>query len=291
MACCLQKRVLNVKLPQGRCGGHVMSQSSLSRTMVQNSGCKCVQFYLGQPTTYDCKDITDEDKKQTLDFCTYNDMSFYIHCPVITNLAKIECSRSIQVVKKQLNIVNGLPGACVLHIGRVGTIEKVAQHLNDIIASGDLPVSQNSRVPFHLLLEIAPGQGSELGSSWEEIRHLYEALDYTRIGLCVDTQHAFASGICSFETSEDVVKLFDISNSIVNKGISLIHLNDSVKPYKSHVAKYAPLREGYIWSSSDESLRSLLQISQDYNLDLISESPNPIADVMLIERYLKQISK
>lgn len=42
-------------------------------------------------------------------------------------------------------------------------------------------------------------------------------MDYTRVGLCIDTQHAFAFGICKFQTYEDVIKLFDMSNSITNK--------------------------------------------------------------------------
>src|SRR5690606_22896129 len=144
----------------------------------------------------------------------------------------------------------------------------------------------HSRVPFHLLLEIAAGQGSELGRSWEEIRHLYEALDYTRVGLCVDTQHAFASGMCSFQTHEDVVKLFDAANGIAPKGISMIHLNDSTKPFGSQVDRHASLRNGYIWSESDEGLKSLIKISKSYGMDLVSETDDPVSDSILVNNYM-----
>jgi deoxyribonuclease-4 len=192
------------------------------------------------------------------------------------------------MVSRELDVVAGLPAACVLHIGKVGTIETVASHINDLMMSGHLPLSTSSRVPFHLLLEIAAGQGTELGRNWEEIRHLYEALDRTRIGLCVDTQHAFASGMCKFETHEDVVKLFDMANYIAPKGISMIHLNDSARPFGSRVDRHAPLREGHIWSASDEGLVALLDRAKEYGMDLITETSNPIQDNIIVQSYMER---
>jgi deoxyribonuclease-4 len=246
-------------------------------------------MFLGNPTTYECKTITFEDKQRTLDYCLQTDTSFYIHCPYVANLAKPECTKSINIINKQLDTISGLPAACVLHIGKVGTIENVAQHINEIQTTGHLPLSNHSRVPFHLLLEIAAGQGSELGRSWEEIRHLYEALDYTRIGLCIDTQHAFASGMCSFQTHEDVVNLFDAANYIAPKGISMIHINDSAREFGSQIDRHSALRTGHIWYNSDEGLRSLIKLSKDYGMDLISETDNPIGDSMLIQQYMNNI--
>ena len=291
MECCCGPKPLslNVRKSGNRCGGHIPLRTTLLDTVCSQPGCKCVQMFLGGPTTYECRTISPEDKQRTLNYCSQTDTTFYVHCPLIANLAKPECHKTINLLNKELDIVAGLPAACVLHVGRVGTIENVAQHINEIQSNGHLPLSNYNRMPFHLLLEIAAGQGSELGRSWEEIRHLYEALDYTRVGLCVDTQHAFASGMCSFQTHEDVVKLFDAANSITRKGISMIHLNDSAKEWESRVDRHAPLRTGYIWTQSDEGLQSLIHISQDYGLDLISETDNPVADSLLVSHYMNQI--
>jgi deoxyribonuclease-4 len=264
---------------------------SLYDTISSQPGCKCTQMFLGDPVTYNCQTITKEDKNRTLEYCTRTDTTFYIHCPLIANLAKPDCSRSVNVISKELDAVSGLPGACVLHIGKVGTIENVAQRINEIQGNGHLPVSHHSRVPFHLLLEIAAGQGTELGRSWEEIRHLYEALDHSRVGLCVDTQHAFASGMCSFQTHEDVVRLFDSATNIAPKGISMIHLNDSAKPFGSRVDRHASLRNGHIWSQSDEGLRSLIEISKSYGMDLVSETDDPASDSVLVDYYMNNTNK
>lgn len=293
MDCCcihnVRSLTLNIRQPGCRHGCCMPFIGSLYDTISMNPNCRCVQTFLGQPTTYDCVNISKQDKEITLEYCTQTDTSFYVHCPLIANLAKPNCYQSVNVIKRELDIVAGLPGACVLHVGKVGTIENVAQKINEIQISGHLPVSHHSRVPFHLLLEIAAGQGTELGRSWEEIRHLYEALDYTRVGLCVDTQHAFASGMCSFQTHEDVVKLFDAANSIAPKGISMIHLNDSARPYGSQVDRHASLRNGYIWSESDEGLKSLIKISKCYGMDLVSETNDPVSDSILVDHYMNSI--
>lgn len=290
-ACCCETipsrhLTLNVRQPGRRCGGHIRLRETLCDTVASYPECRCVQMFLGSPTTYECRTINSIDKARTLDYCTRTDTTFYVHCPYIANLAKPDATKAVAVVSKELDAVAGLPGACVLHIGKVGTIETVAQHINQIQAGGHLPLSHHPKVPFHLLLEIAAGQGTELGRSWEEIRHLYEALDTTRVGLCVDTQHAFASGMCKFETHEDVVKLFDAANYIAPKGISMIHLNDSAKPFGSQVDRHASLRNGYIWSQSDEGLAALISRSKEYGMDLISETDNPVGDGLLVQAYM-----
>lgn len=252
---------------------------------------KCVQTYLGDPTTYDCATIGPTEKQLTGDFCVASDTTFYVHCPLIANLAKTRGGgQSKQVVGAELDVVKGLPAACVLHVGKhlngKGSIETLARNINDLQLNGHLPASQHRRVPFHLLLEVAAGQGTELGRNWEEIRHLYEGLDYTRVGLCIDTQHAYASGMCEFQTHEQVVRLFDSAGSILTKGISMIHLNDSEKPFGSHVDRHAPLTQGFIWNRQQEGLMSLIKMSKDIGMDLISETSDPLGDSLLISQYM-----
>lgn len=284
------KLTLNVRKSDCRCGSHIALKSTLYETLRSHPGIKCMQMYLGGNVNYSVRDVTPEDKQLSLRYCVETDTTFYIHCPLIANLAKEgPCTQSVAVVSKELDIVSGLPGACVLHIGKVGTIENVAQKINQIQADGHLPRSHFSRVPFHLLLEICAGQGSELGRSWEEVRHLYEALDYTRVGLCVDSQHAFASGMSDFQNHESIVKLFDNANNIAPKGISMIHLNDSTKVFGSQVDRHAPLRKGHIWYHSDEGLQTLIHRSKDYGLDLISETSDPFTDVQIVKEYMENM--
>jgi deoxyribonuclease-4 len=262
-------------------------------SMGGSSPLKCVQTFLGDPTTYNCASVSAAEKQLTAEYCVAHDTTFYVHCPLITNLAKTRgAGQSIRVVSDELDVVAGLPAACVLHVGKhlngKGSIETLGRNINDLELNGHLPRSHHQRVPFHLLLEIAAGQGTELGRNWEEIRHLYEALDYTRVGLCIDTQHAYASGMCEFQTHEQVVKLFDSAGSIVHRGVSMVHLNDSEKPFGSQVDRHAPLTRGYIWNRNQEGLKSLVNLSKDIGMDLISETSDPLADNLLVAQYMRE---
>ena len=247
----------------------------------------CCQMYLGDPDTYQCHTLSPEEKEEVRIACEQGDKTFYVHCPFVANLAKSHQHHSFAnaIVAQELGVVEGLPAACVLHVGKKGTLENVAQNINSLHLTGQLPRSHQARIPYHLLLEVAAGQGTELGSSWEQLRKLYEGIDYSRIGFCLDTQHAFAAGMSDFSNHESVVKLFDEAGGIHTGGISLIHLNDSLVEFGRKVDRHAPLRQGHIWAQQDEGLRSLVMYAKEAGIDLVSETSDPGADQALVESY------
>lgn len=283
--CCVnpsRHMTLSVKRGEFRGGLCVPLLDTLEHTVQAAAVCKCVQTYLGDPQTLNVQSITAADKEATRAMCCAHNTTMYVHCSLIANLAKPNAYGAVKHVTQSLDTITGLPAACVLHVGKVGTIENVAQRINDIQRNGHLERSPYSRVPYHLLLEIAAGQGTELGRSWHEIRHLYEALDYTRVGWCIDTQHAFASGMCDFQTHESVVQLFDAAQSFAHKGISMVHLNDSAKPFGSQVDRHAPLTRGHIWSRSTEGLASLINLCKESEIDMVSETSDPLSDLRIM---------
>jgi len=261
---------IRVHPPNQRLGHHFQFVGDLFGTLSQPgaSSCYCIQMYIASPRSYAPKFITDQDKAKSLTYCSSRHKSFAIHCSLLTNLSLPSTDdrtiKSIQHVKSLLKSVQGLPGTCVLHIGKVGSIEQVASNLND------LNIPRSDRVPY-LLLENAAGQGTELGRDWEQLRKLFEAIDTNKVGLCIDTQHSYASGLCDFKDHEEVVKLFDLSDDIGKLG--LIHLNDSKKEFRSKVDRHEVIREGHIWYKEDESLRSLLDRAYEKHLDVILETP------------------
>lgn len=277
---------LNIQYPDARYGSNMPFLGSLTDTL-RYTTTKCTQMFLGAIDKLECRTLTAVDKKSALEICQKCDKTFYVHCPLVANLAKTDCKRAVAIIQKEINMVSDLPGGCVLHIGRVGTIETVAQNLNAL----NIPRSSFDRMPYHLLLETAAGQGTELGRNWEEIRHLYEGLDTTKIGLCCDSQHLFSSAMCKFETHEDVVKLFDMAESILPKGISLMHLNDSTKPFGAHVDRHAPLTKGFIWGESNEGLKALISLSKNAGLDLVTETKSPFEDQAIIASILDSLEK
>ena len=273
-----------------RVGGNVQLQKTLLETLTQEtSSCShCVQFYLGSRQNYKVRRLDYNDIKKSKEYCEKYNKTFYIHCPLIANLAKDPTSqdeKEISILKNswsaihsEINQMNGLPAGCVLHVGANGSINNLIKNLNDI----DVPRNKNINQNKLLILENAAGQGKSLGRTFDEFRKIYEGVDRNTIGICIDTQHIFASGVNRLSNHEDIVKLFDDIESVTGGNPNVIHLNDSKKVFNAKVDRHENITEGYIWNQEDEGLRSLLDICYDQDVDCILETPDSCKDLDLI---------
>lgn len=270
-----------------RYGSHIQLQSTLFQTICHDN-CKCCQIYLGNKLSYQCRDLSFEDKQMTYDYCMLHNKSFYVHCPLITNLAKSDDNdpiniKTMNIIAKELLQIQYLPAACVLHIGHGDSLNNITNRLNYLDNANYLKLS-NTRVNKPLLLEVAAGQKNELGKTLEEVRHIFEGLDKNKIGICLDTQHLYASSMCNFNNHESVVKLFDDIESITS--IGLVHLNDSKKEFGSKVDRHASLGNGYIWSRDMESLHSIINICTEKQIDIVTETDDSYNDELLIKSII-----
>lgn len=285
-SCCCCERIVNVITPDCRCGCHIPWQGSLYETLV-TFPCKSVQMFWGSPISYKITDITTKDKESSLKLCLDYDRTFYVHAPYICNLANPvnENHRAISALEKLLRQVIGLPGAIVAHIGFGKDIIPVAETINQLEILGVLKHSPFPRVPFHFLLECASGKNNQLGHTWEDLRKLYEVLDKSKVGLCIDTQHAFSAGISNFENHESIVQVWENTEYINSHGISMLHLNDSCVPFGNGNDRHAPLGKGYIWGKEQDGLRALTSLARDMGLDMISETNDVLSDMKLVESF------
>ena len=97
------------------------------------------------------------------------------------------------------------------------------------------------------LLENAAGQGSTVGHKFEHLAAIMENVkDQKRLGVCFDTQHAFAAGydLRTEEGYENVWKEFD---KIVGlKWMKAFHLNDSKKELGARVDRHENIGKGLL---------------------------------------------
>ncbi|MBQ8498880.1 deoxyribonuclease IV [Chlamydia sp.] len=137
-----------------------------------------------------------------------------------------------------------------------------------------------------ILLETTAGQGSLIGSTFEELAYLVQGLkSQVPIGICLDTCHIFAAGydISSSEGWEQVLKHFD--DVIGLSFLRALHLNDSVFALGKNKDRHAPIGEGCI---GEESFRFLMQDPRTQNLPKYLETPGG-PDLWVKEiRYLKK---
>jgi len=96
-----------------------------------------------------------------------------------------------------------------------------------------------------LLLETTAGQGTVLGSTFEELAALMElipARQRERVGICLDTCHAYAAGYDLVGDYDGVITRFD--DVIGLSRLRMLHLNDSKTPFGSHRDRHELIGEG-----------------------------------------------
>ncbi|KAI0135598.1 AP endonuclease [Daldinia grandis] len=97
------------------------------------------------------------------------------------------------------------------------------------------------------VLENMAGQGNVIGCKFEDLRDIIELVeDKSRVGVCIDTCHAFAAGydLRAPEAFEDTMSKF---NSIVGaEYLKAFHINDSKAPFDSHRDLHANIGTGFL---------------------------------------------
>jgi deoxyribonuclease-4 len=126
------------------------------------------------------------------------------------------------------------------HGGRLDVaLKRVASAIDEAAGAAgcDVPV----------ILENTAGQGSEVGSTFAELARVMDLVaDRGRVGLCLDTAHAFARGY-DLSTAEGLEStLRQVDDVIGLESLRLVHLNDSKAELGSRVDRHWHIGSGAI---------------------------------------------
>ncbi len=162
-----------------------------------------------------------------------------------------------------LDRLNFHPGSHLNRIAPERSLDLVAESIN-------LALDRTRGVTA--VIENTAGQGSNLGSSFEQLAYLIERVeDRSRVGVCIDTCHAFAAGY-DLRTAEACDRTFAEFDRIVGfRYLKGMHLNDAMKPLGSRVDRHAPLGEGQIGT---ECFRYIARDARFDDMPLILETPD-----------------
>ncbi len=150
-----------------------------------------------------------------------------------------------------LSLLNFHPGAHLNQIPEDECFDLIADGVNKAIA-------HSSNVTF--IIENTAGQGSNTGFRFEQIKSIIDRIkNKNRIGVCIDTCHAFAAGYDLATSKESFNQVFKEFDEVI--GLSYLkgmHLNDSKTPLNSHRDRHASLGHGtmgkecFEWMAKDE---------------------------------------
>lgn len=96
-----------------------------------------------------------------------------------------------------------------------------------------------------LLICTMPGEGTQIGSSFEEIASILAHIDLIdHVGVCLDASAIWACGYDIVNDLDGVLDEFD--KTIGLRNLCAIHLNDCKEPCGSHAVRHARIGEGTI---------------------------------------------
>lgn len=160
-----------------------------------------------------------------------------------------------------LQLLNFHPGSHLNKITVEECLDRVAESIN-------IALGQTSGVTA--VIENTAGQGSNIGNRFEHLRYIIDRVDdKSRVGVCIDTCHAFAAGYDLADHYDETFNEFD--NIVGFSYLRAFHLNDSKKPLGSRVDRHESIGKGCI---GIDFFKRLIADPRFDNMPLILETPD-----------------
>ncbi len=140
--------------------------------------------------------------------------------------------------KLGLDRLNFHPGSHLKQISEEASLDRIAESINRALdrTRGVTAVIENTA-----------GQGSNLGYRFEHLRYLIDRVeDKSRVGVCIDTCHAFAAGYDLSSEMACEMTFAEFDRVVGFEYLRGMHLNDAMKPLGSRVDRHSSLGGGHI---------------------------------------------
>lgn len=257
-------------------GLHVSITGSIDQAAdrAREIGCDTFQMFTRNPRGWKFKKLgADEVKEFRRKVASYELQPAVAHMPYLPNLSspkKLIFKKSLKSLITELERCSllGIP-FLVTHLGShlgkgadVG-LERIVSAINTA-----LPASGGDVM---LLLENTAGTKNSMGSRFEEIRKILDAVDLKeRVGVCFDTAHAFGAGY-DLRTAVAIEETFREFDSVLGlKLLKVIHLNDSQGDLACGRDRHEHLGLGRI---GENGFRELFKRRDLVDLPFIMETP------------------
>ncbi|MDX1501139.1 MAG: deoxyribonuclease IV [Thermoanaerobaculia bacterium] len=260
--------------PPPRLGAHVSAAGGVHRALerARAAGCETAQIFVKSPNRWRGPEIADTAAAAFRDGRGDLPGPVVAHAAYLVNLAATDRTvlrRSRRALADELRRCDLLGvDALVVHPGAhlgAGPERGVAR-----VARSVRRVLDEHPPDCRLLLENTAGQGTVLGRHLEELTAMLGAIRRPRVGVCIDTCHAFAAGY-PVHTRRGYDRFWDeVDEKIGLAAVGCLHLNDSRFPLGSRRDRHANLGDGEIGPAS---FRRLVGDPRLLEVPMILETP------------------
>jgi deoxyribonuclease IV len=256
-------------------GVHVSIAGSLDLAIdrAKDAGCDVFQQFSRNPRGWGYKPLSDDECETYRAKIKATGIIPVDHMPYLPNLA----SPKPEIYEKSVPVLSAELDRC----GRLGIpylVTHLGHHLGDGIAGGRARVIRAINTALGkvdnsvmLLLENTAGDKNSVGSSFEHIRGIMDALDAVdRVGVCFDTCHAFAAGY-ELRTEEGIAEtLAQFDDQVGIRNLRIVHLNDTKGERGSGLDRHEHIGMGFI---GEKGFRRILHHPAFKDLPLVCETP------------------
>lgn len=258
-------------------GAHTSAQGGAHNALLegQEIGATTIQFFTANQKTWRGKEIGEKEIalwKKTVEetglqkMMSHDSYLINLGSPKEDVLHKSRKAFEEEILRchtLDLSFLNFHPGAAL-----DSTVEQCLDTIVESLLEFEPLVHKG---PTRLLIESTAGQGSTVGSKFEELGYLIEKLHRKiKIGICIDTCHLFAAGYDVRDRKAWDATLQEFEKHIGIKHLYAIHVNDSMKPLGSRVDRHACLGAGEI---GIQGFKAMMEHPDLYELPKYLETP------------------
>lgn len=260
-------------------GAHVSVQGGVANAPLraQEIGAKSFALFTGSSNRWVSKAISDAEAALFVERCAeygYSPDVILPHDNFLINLGspdaeKLAMSRKSfldemqRVEKLGLSMLNFHPGSHLKAMAEDDCLDRIAESVN-------ITLGQTSGVTA--VIENTAGQGSNLGHRFEQIARIIDGVDdKSRVGVCIDTCHAYSAGydLATDSGYDEMWRLFD--DIIGRDYLRGIHLNDDKRELGSRIDRHASIGTGTL---GEDFFRRFMNDPRFDGIPVILETPD-----------------
>lgn len=255
--------------------------------LARELGCEAAQIFTRSPQGGKMAELTEETTLVFKENCEkYEIKNIFVHAPYFINLGSANNRiyyGSISAIKTEMERAGALGAKFIMthlgsakDLGEEESVKKTIEGLEKIL--------DGYNGSAQLIIENSAGAGKIIGADFKQIGEILKAVKNSSLaGVCLDTQHSFASGYDWKNNFNNCVEALD--KNIGTKNIKLIHANDSASELGSHIDRHTHIGQGKIGMVA---FAKIANFAKKYNIDMICETdyPGVIGDIKILKEIL-----
>lgn len=260
-------------------GAHVSISGGVSNAPLEAKaiGAGAFALFTGSSARWTSKAISAEEAdkfRRNCEECGYPASLILPHDNFLINLGSPDSEKLAKSRKSFLDemkrceqlgleMLNFHPGSHLNQISVDDCLDLIAESIN-------ITLEQTSGVTA--VIESTAGQGSNLGNEFAHIARIIDKVeDKSRVGVCVDTCHAYSAGY-DLRSEEGYRRTWVEFDDVIGAGyLRALHLNDDRRELGSRIDRHAEIGKGTL---GEEFFRRLVNDPRFDGMPLILETPD-----------------